>query len=314
LLCPESSFSAQAKPGEKTAEGETTINVQQHIIKVSGRLGIGRLDGEAKELVYDTSTGGTLSELTWQLEDVWMLNAGLSITPASWIKINADLWVKLNEGSGAMDDYDWFVSGWDWTDWSHHEDTDLTEGYIIDINAEVPFYSYGGTVFSGIIGFKRDSWEWEVRGGDYAYSINAFRDTSGSFPAGELGITYKQWYDVPYLGVGFFSRLTNMSFSGRFIASPFASANDEDTHHMRDLLFEEDFDTTFMWSIDLAASYYFTPQFALTGMFHYQKYDEAKGSTTITDLVTGEKYYYAGDAAGTDHTSHLLTLFLEYTF
>ncbi|PIE69197.1 MAG: hypothetical protein CSA21_03480 [Deltaproteobacteria bacterium] len=293
---------------------ETTIHISDHVVEITGRLGIGLVTGESHELVYETSTARKVSELTWQLENVSMLNVGVTITPTQWLKLNADLWVKLNDGDGHMDDYDWRMPGWDWTDWSHSEDTSLTEGYIFDINGEVPFYTHAQTAFNAIVGFKRDSWEWEARGGSFVYSSFFLHDTVGSFEPGSLGITYKQWYNVPYVGVGFDSRLTNVSFSGRLIASPFAYANDEDTHHMRHLFFEEDFDPTFMWSLNLGGRYHFNPQLALTAMFHYQHYDEAKGNMTITDLFSGERVTISGDAAGIDHTSHMFSLALQYTF
>jgi plasminogen activator len=295
------------------AEGSTTIQIQQEVIQVTGRLGLGHLSGETVETVY-TETGHKLSELIWKIKDVYMLNAGISVSPKSWLTINADVWFRVNNGNGSMDDYDWIIENFQYTHWSHHDDTDLTEGYMIDLNAAFAFYQHGETTFSALAGYKRDNWEWVARGGSYVYSTYTLYDTVGVFPAGEKGITYKQWYDVPYIGLAFHSKLTKMSFSGRFIISPYAMAGAEDTHHMRDLVFEDDFDPTTMWAVDLGASYHFTPQLAMLGNFHYQDYDEAQGSTTIINQVTGARQYYPGDVAGTSHKSSLLSLSLLYNF
>ncbi len=96
--------------------------------------------------------------------------------------------------------------------------------------------------------------------------------------------------------------------------SPFVSANDKDTHHFRDLVFEQDFDSTSMFALDLSVGYDLTSALALQARFQYQQYDEAQGSTTITDRTTGARYFYGGDAAGTEHESGLLSLGLQYTF
>ena len=297
-----------------TAGGETTITIQKQVVKVSGRIGAGYLSGDVTESVYSPVDGRKLSELQWELEDVFMFNIGGSVTPVHWLTLNVDFWTKISDGNGSMDDYDWYLPNQGWTHWSNHPETNLSEGYMFDLNAAFTFYRHGESAFSGLVGYKRDSWEWEARGGSFVYSTTFIHDTVGTFPAGTKGITYSQWYDVPYVGLGFHSKLTDVSFMGRVIGSPFASANDKDTHHLRGLVYEDDFDTTFMYAFDLGMSYDFTPQLSLLGMVHYQKYEEAKGSTTITDQQTGLIYTVSGDVAGTDHTSSLFSLSVLYAF
>ncbi|WP_028578788.1 omptin family outer membrane protease [Desulfogranum japonicum] len=294
-------------------QGNTVVDVNSNVMEIEGRLGLGYLNGESNELVYNDD-GSKLSQLVWKLDNIFMLNAGVSFKPTTWIKFNADIWVALNDGDNTMDDYDWLVTGWDYTNWSHHEDVPLEKGLMFDINAEVPFYTYQNTSFSALIGVKHDTWEWESYGGHYVYSTYSFRDSSLDFDPNDKIITYEQMWTVPYIGLAFYSVLTNWDISGRVIFSPLVQGEDEDTHHLRDLLFEEDFDSSWMWAADLAITYKFSPNWGLTGLLSYQYYDEAKGSTTITDLTTGQKYYYPGDAAGADNTATMLSLRLDYTF
>ncbi|WP_028578787.1 omptin family outer membrane protease [Desulfogranum japonicum] len=298
---------------EQQTKGNTTVKVNDLKIEVEGRIGLGYLNGESNELVYNDD-GSKLSQLIWKIDNVFMLNLGGSIKPASWIKFNADVWVALNDGDNTMDDYDWFVTGWDWTHWSHHEEVSLETGLMFDINAEVPFYSHQNTTFSALVGVKRDNWEWEARGGRYVYSSYYLYDTVGEFPAGELGITYEQTWTAPYIGVAFYSMLTNWDISGRVIFSPLVDAESEDTHHMRDLFIEDDFDTSWMWAADLAITYKFQPNWGITGLLSYQYYDEASGSSTYTDLTTGQAYHYSYDIAGADHTATMLSVRMDYTF
>ncbi len=296
-------------------QGSTTLNIHKPVI-ISGRLGVGYLTGQSYENVYDTDTGRKVSELDWDLSSVFMLNGGVSVQPFSWLKLNGDVWVKINDGSGDMVDYDWLVEGLDdWTHRSYSTDVDLNTGYMIDVNAEFPVLNLQGTNISGFVGYKYDNWEWEARGGTYIYSTYYLRDTIGSFPENEKGITYEQWFHVPYIGIGFNTELTRAFLSGRIIFSPFVQAGDEDHHHMRNLLFEEDFDNGTMIGIDFSGGYHITEQFSLLGSYHYQKYNEVKGDTTITDLTTGRQLaYIPGDAAGAEHYSHLFSITAMYSF
>ncbi len=299
--------------GAGSVERQSAVRVGPMQVLMTGRLGIGYLNGESTELVYNTD-GSKASELTWTLENVIMMNAGFSVQPKAWLKLNADIWVAVNDGDNTMDDYDWRYTGTDWSDWSHHEDVPLDSGLMFDINLETPFYAARGTTFSAILGIKHETWSWDSYGGTYHYSSFGFRDTKGSFDADELGISYEQRWTSPYIGAGFVSNLNYWNFSGRIIYSPFVQGEDEDTHHMRDLYFEEDFDNTSMWGADFSATYLFSNTISLTGQLKYQTYDEAQGSTTATDLVTGLTYDFDGDAAGADNESFLLSLILLYHF
>jgi len=93
-------------------ENQATVQINKNVIIVSGHVGAGYLSGESTESVYDTASSGyKLSELTWKLRDVFMFNAGVSVGPTTWLKLNGDIWVKANDGNGSMDDYDWLVEG-----------------------------------------------------------------------------------------------------------------------------------------------------------------------------------------------------------
>ena len=137
--------------GPGSTEGSGTLALGGHQLEVSGRLGVGWLSGESTETVYDTRTGRKLSELVWDLDSVFLLNAGASIEPTPWLRLNADLWFRMNDGSGSMDDYDYVLPGYGFTHWSHSE-VDLSEGYIVDVNAAFAFHRRGDTVFSALAG------------------------------------------------------------------------------------------------------------------------------------------------------------------
>lgn len=297
--------------GETNVEG-TVINVNDRIV-VTGRLGIGMLSGESKELVYNAGSGTRLSELTWSFDNNVMVGGGLSIRFTRWLKINGDFWVAVSDDS-TMDDYDWLVDGYDWSDWSHHEDTELTTGTMFDVNAEFSFYRPSNFNFFGVAGIKRDNWAWDARGGDYTYSVNGFRDTTGSFPDGLLGISYEQDLLTPYFGIGMAGGSENFTFTVRLVGSPFVDASATDTHYLKDLRFEDEFSDGTMIAFDVACAYHFTGGVSIAAGFHYQDYSDIKGYTVITDLTNGQKYRTADDTAGLEHSSTLLNLQLIYDF
>lgn len=309
--------SAQTQAGEAVQSKATTTRVQvnQNVVIFEGRMSLGYLNGEATELVYDPISGHKNSELQWDTNEVLMLGIGGSIQPKSWLRFNGDLRFNVTGGDNSLNDYDWLVPGWDYTHWSGHDDTDLNTGYTLDLNVEFPFYAVNAnTKFSGFVGYKRDNWEWEAKGGSYVYSVNGFRDTIGTFPAGDKIITYEQWFDTPYIGLGFSTRTSKMEFYGRVIGSMLVQAGDKDRHHLRNLLFEEDFENGDMLGIDLGLAYCFTSHWAMTAEFHYQNYFENKGTSEITDLTTGRHIYIDGDAAGIDHVQTTWSLGVRYLF
>lgn len=280
------------------------------------RMSVSYLSGEAGEYVYVPEYNHKLSELKWEFEDVYMLNLGASISPASWLTINLDGWINMTEGDNTMDDYDWYYVNYDYTHWSHHDQTDMTTAFILDLSADMSFYQYQTSKFYGILGFKYDTYEWEAYGGDYVYSTYYLYDTVFSMSDSTKVITYEQNYYAPYIGIGFSSNLweTPLNFSGRFIFSPYVWGDDKDQHHLRSLVFEEDFDSGTMIAFDFAAKYFWTKNFTSWLSFHYQNYDEMKGETTVTDLTTGVKTEYTGDVAGMDSESTLISLGVSLSF
>lgn len=313
LVCLPAAGEAAATAQQ--VEKKSTIKINQNVVVVSGRMSIGYLHGESNEYVYVPEIDHTLSELNWKLKDVWVLGLGGSFAPLSWLNFNADIFFKLNDGDGTMNDYDYFIRDFQYTHHSNHQQVDLTKGLMFDINAEMTFYEYDKSKFYGIVGFKHDTWEWEAYGGTYMYSSYYLYDTVGTFDDVK-GITYEQEFYAPYLGLGFESSLsqTPITFSGRVIGTFWAWGEDKDQHHLRSLVFEEEFDSGTMFGFDLAARYNFTDNFSVSLSYRYHKYSNMEGETTITDITTGEVYEYEGDVAGMDNYAGLLSLGAVVTF
>lgn len=292
----------------------TEVQSEQGGLTLTGRLGFGYLSSEAHEYLYWPNAGGhTASELVWEMEPSLMIGIGGSFRPAPWLNFGADLWVKVGEGDGYMEDYDWLVPGLNWTDKSVHGNTDVTTAVIFDINAEFSVYSTDRFVLNCIAGFRRDNFEWEARGGSYVYSMNSFRDTSGTFPQQELAITYEQVFDVPYLGIGVAGDLGRFHLAAKLTGSILVRGETTDHHHMRDIVSYGDFNDGEMWAIDVALAYDITDCIGIRAAYFYEYYDTMKGNSRWHYNDYGYSVKYANNA-GADLKTSMFSMALSYVF
>ena len=298
---------------------ENVYDLDDENYNLSIRTGVGYVTGTANEYVYRGSfSENNLSRLTWDIDDLYMGNLGASVQK-QWVAVHGDVWLRLFDGEGTMDNYDWLTDSPSWSDWSHHDDTEITDAKIFDINAEllIPRLSGKNFVLSAFLGYKYETFKWEARGGSYVYSSEGgFRDLVGEFPAGQLGISYEQTYKTPYIGLGFRGNLNNFEISGRFIGSTLASGEAEDIHHLRNTEFVDRSVDGDMYAFDLTASYRFLKSYSLALSYNFTSYDEMKGNTTIRTVAEDQtidavEYLNSG---GMDLETSVVSLTFMYTF
>ncbi len=298
-------------------QGSGAVIVEPHPEKpvdFTLRLGMGYLSGESNEMVYWPSVNNhKASELTWKIDDLYMVGFGASLRAGKWFTVNFDGWFKATDGDGTMDDYDWMQPGGPWTDWSHHEDTDVTDGSIIDINGEVSFLRTSRVTFNGILGYKRDNFGWESRGGEYIYSVNGFRDVGGSFDDNALAISYEQTLEAPYLGVGIKADFGKFKLDARTIYSPLVKGEAVDYHHMRNLVTYDDFSDGDMIGVDVAGSYMFSNNLSMEVALSFQSYDTMQGDSEWHYNDVGQ-VVFVNDGAGMDQESAMMSVSLLYMF
>lgn len=284
-------------------------------VSFSLEMGAGYLTGESNELVYWPNQGNyKASELTWSIDDVFMVGIGGSLKFRDWLAVNFNGWFKAVDGDGTMDDYDWAVPGSDWTDWSHHEKTDVIDASIIDLNVALSFIRTDTLALKAIAGYKRDNFGWEAYGGDYIYSENGgFRNTSGTIPEGINTIGYEQTFTTPYVGLGVEAKFNAFELNGRFIYSPLVHGEATDYHYLRNLVTYDTVDDGDMVGFDVLGRYFVNPHFAIEMGYSYQRYDMMQGDSEWHYQDEGVTYYFA-DGAGMDQTSSLFSVALRYTF
>ncbi|MBP7831181.1 MAG: omptin family outer membrane protease [Kiritimatiellae bacterium] len=269
------------------------------------RGSVGFLQGEAGELVYEPELDNyKLSELQWDLSGLVMGGAVFS-GAAGKFGFNAGFWVAANKGDGEMKDYDWFVPGMDWTDYSR-SDVDVESGYSLDINANYLLVRRPQVGLRALVGYKRDYWEWTDYGREFVYSVYGFRDYVGNFD-GQNVIDYQQTFDIPYVGLNLDGRAGSLGWNAYALYSPIVSAEDKDHHILRELHFEESFDGGDFYAVGVSATYRITPQLFLSGAVDYQDIPEFQGDMTIVE--SGETYE---DSAGISNNHVMFSLALGW--
>lgn len=283
-------------------------------VSFSLEMGSGYLTGESNELVYWPTRGNhKASELTWEIDNLFMIGIGAQMKFRDWLAFNFNGWFKAFDGEGTMDNYDWTAPGGDWTDWSHHENTDVTEGSIVDLNVEFSFFRTETLALKAIGGYKHDNFGWEAYGGDYIYSEGGFRDTTGSISDSIVTIGYEQTFTSLYFGLGMAAKFNAFELSSRFIYAPLVEGEATDNHYLRNLVTYDEGEDGDMFAFDVSGSFLINPNFAIDLGYSYQRYDTMQGDSEWHFRDEGIIYYFP-DGAGMDQTSSLLSLALRYTF
>ena len=267
------------------------------------------LNGTANEIVYwSSSSDKKLSELIWNLDNVNLIGVGTTYNINENGSINFDFYMNADTGKSDMTDYDWTnYNSSNWTHWSNSP-TDITKVYKLDLNFKYISSVRENLDFFIMAGYKLDIYKWVAIGGDYIYPSES--GTLDDIPV----VSYNQYFNVPYIGVGTTMDISNFSFTGKLIYSGAVIAKDEDTHHLRDLYFEEYFEGGKMLGLILRGEYNFTENFAILGSVDYSKYYLNKGYTIETDLTDGSTTTYGEGSAGIENETSMISLGLNYKF
>jgi outer membrane protease len=248
---------------------------------ISAEVNAGYLTGTSKEYVYDTSISNhpKLSQLTWSLGNALAVGGRFAIKPLDWLTIRARGWSTVTS-DGSMRDYDW-LAGYggfqSFTHYSYSPDTVAAKAWQADVSLAAAFYQDDELALTAIAGFRHLTTKWNAKGGSYNYSVNAFRDTSGEFQGGQLGVAYQQWWDTPYLGLGVAYNVDDWTVSAEAIGSPIVMGRAQDHHNLRDLVIKDSFQPANMGAVSAGLEYRLMPGVSLAGRVEYQRYFDAKG-------------------------------------
>jgi len=279
------------------------------------QLSGGMLNGEANENIfwYDAARNrAPLSELDWDLENVYMVGGNGSLRMQR-LSVNLGAWVAVSEGDGGhMQDYDWMQFGD--AQWTHFSDSrsDVAGGWILDLNAGWDFVQDPeGLTLRGLLGYKMNVWEWEAYGGyalypEYGYAPHQFDEKA-------IGIKYEQDLYIPYVGLDLDWFIWHMNLSAYVLYSPLVYADGYDQHLERGTELNATFSQGDMLGAGLAAKYTFGSGVFISAAVDYQSIDRIIGDLTLVEKSTGKTWAYP-DFAGIENSYTAFSLGLGMVF
>ncbi len=217
------------------------MNVDSDMVyekKVDGKypmtfsISTGLLNGKSEEYLYTDAFGGTskVSKLTWDIKNVMMVGGEASVGLTERLSFNFGGWINTTDGSGSMDNYDWY-NGDDepWTDKSDHG-TDVDRALMLDANFDIILYQKENFKVSGIIGFRHDQFKYSAYSGDGLYSYVPGDKSQNAEFYGNTN-SYKQELYAPYIGLDMGYQKEKWQVKSYIKVTPYAWGKAEDTHH-----------------------------------------------------------------------------------
>lgn len=275
--------------------------------------GVGAVFLEGNEYVFNGPR--TLSHLIWQSRAP-VLRGSIAIDVGGGFSVSA-------EGSGAMfgssymEDYDWLIATDSFDNWTHrsqHPDTDLDHYWTGAATLGFDLVNDDTAVVRLHSGFKYTDVQWSSYGGSYIYSVNGFRDTVGSFAAGDPAIRYRQQLPEIFLGLDGEENYGNIRMGGLLRGGLSVFAQTRDNHWMRDLLVVDTMRVAPTLSAGADIGFALGP---LAELYIAARYDQAflmRGKAEYFDTTTGVRTIAGDDLAGADFRSVEVTAGLRGTF
>jgi plasminogen activator len=302
LLVTGEALAADAQPDRR---GEASS-----IPRFKAEVFASHLASAARELVYNVPDDGSkLSQLNWQIDNAAVLGGALSYAPFDWLTLRTRAWTHVSSDN-AMDDFDWLFgyNGFEsWSDLSRHGDTRLAKAFQIDVGASAGIFEIGQVRFNALLGYRFQTMKWNAFGGSFIYSTDGFRDDIGSFPAGELEISYQQWWHTPYLGLGVSYVSGPLSLTIEAIGSPFVSARDRD-NHVDIALFKEAFHRSAMIGGSVSAELALSQRISVVARAEADHFFQARGGIKEFDVDPPVYSRFPKPAAGVDLRSVLVSV------
>jgi omptin len=288
--------------------GDIKLQSLDGAVTFSGGFGLTSI--KANEFVYQGPA--KVSQLIWKSRYVNTINGVLTVDLEHDWYAGAEGTIGFG-GDGHMFDYDWLVPGAPWSDRSEHPDTRLNHYFVLGAEVGRMLLSRDGTDIGLGAGFRYTDVQWSAWGGSYIYSENGFRDSRGHFDPDEKGITYRQVWPVPYLGLNLNHHEGAWSFAAGLKAGVSVDAYDIDDHWVRSLRFIDDFDMVPAVSLTSSVDYALTDHAALYLAGSLDRMFKTRGDTKTINETKGT-IYRDENVAGGDFGSATISFGLKGRF
>lgn len=300
------SLAISAMPGVTGAADQLLTSADGQVV-FRGSYGITAI--EANELVYNGKR--KLSQLIWESSAVSTFTGDVKADLETFF-VRASATVGLG-GDGHMRDYDWLVAGKPWSHRSVHPDTRLNHYFTGSLEAGRAVLSYDDTTISLGAGIKYTDVKWAAWGGSYVYSFTGFRKDKGEFGDDEKGISYRQQWPVPFLGIDVAHNEGPWRLAAAFQGGLAIGGQGTDDHWMRDLRFIDNVEATPAVMISASAEYEVRPATAVFVSGAFDHIFRGRADTDMIDTISGDRSTFP-DGAGADYISMTLSLGLRGKF
>ncbi len=288
--------------GPATAQWQG-VRTNQDLVAVTGGFGLSYLRGN--EFVYSNSK--KLSQLVWEGMAVPTASASVMAPLENGWRVRLSGEAGLS-GGGYMTDYDWdpahtvSTARDDWSDRSLHPDTQVDHYFSGGLRVGRDVVQEPGlrAGFHGELGYT--DVQWTAFGGSYIYSNGGFRNDTGTIPAGDAAVTYRQMW--PMLLAGADAAVTDGAWhaSAAVQGGMAFLARSEDDHWLRDLRFLDSFTAGPVLGAEGNVSYSFSEKSELFASASARKVFTQVGDTEEVETDTNTSRFLSG-TAGADFLS-----------
>ncbi|CCV11487.1 omptin family outer membrane protease [Mesorhizobium sp. STM 4661] len=281
--------------------------------------GVGVIDIEANELVYRGPGSGTKqSHLIWESTSPVISAEMTARSEAGWTaKLSGQI---AFSGDSYMEDYDWkpkFSANDSWNDWSDRSrfsETDLDHFYSATVALGHDFQVSDQLLINVNGGFKYTSVKWTAYGGSYVSSYQGFRDSVGDWPGGAKVISYQQKLPVAFAGIDATYVQDRWNFGFALKGGMTFSVGATDHHWLRDLRFEQDFESAPVLMVGGSVGYQYNERTSFFVSGSYEKMFTARGDSNYYDIATGAETGGHYDSFGGDFAAATVMVGIKTSF
>lgn len=308
-----SSFFAISLFSLQTLHGTELFNNTQWSVKLESEV----LNGEGLETLYWTDYDGRkVSELNWDLQDIYMGGISVEGKPRDDWKVKLRALTNLNKESGIMVDSDWTSVNPSLK--THRTESLLDLKRAIDFEALVSytFFEDDRISFDATVGYQYLNFDWEAFGATGLYSTVSLFDTFVSISPSIPVIRYQQSYHIPFLGLGMqvpFNDQWKLTSCWKF--SPLVYGYNKDEHLLRDIETTSHPIGDWYSKFDLGVHYQIDDQYSASFVFAHKYIHEMRGDLQWRELTpsgTSVSTLNNADGMGLHTTSLALELGIRF--
>ncbi len=284
---------------------------------------IGLQEGKSYERVYVGDV--RVSELTWDIKNIptGIITATYTYNP--FVRWNFQYWTTLDKGHSKMVDRDWLDA--DRRLQTHYSIAEYAplraEGATISMDllfketeAQTLLLSHNhqwsihmpAIRIFGTLGIKSEDYDWKSYGGYAVYPSGYI-----PFPKNELGISYRQELDAPFVGLTCEITLPKGTLTLQGTATNQTGIEDYDIHHSRAIAYNDSFEKVRWYTANIQYAYPLLKDLTLHLGYGMDWIPNQRGDIFLIDLSSGSGAFFDNDA-GIARRLHHYTIGIKKQF